>query len=525
MYHPKHFLHFFHSFSFRGSLAILFLCLSFSLGTGVSISSQAADTEDPIKIACVGDSITYGYTSSNPTYHSYPSQLQNLLGDGYVVNNYGKSGFTLMKSGDKSYWTTSEYTASQSFLPDIVILMLGTNDSKEVNWAHKDEFLSDLEEMITIYQNLDSHPTVYVCTSPRMPVEQEKEGGLVNQVIEEEIVPLQKQAAQDTGCTLLDVNAFSHTDLEDEDFKDYAHPTELGYQKLANFFYGALTNQKVSMEIIDDADFSYSAGSGWVAGSISSGTMNGEAGTEHYAVVTEETASEYSYEITFTGTRIQVYGQLSPNHGIVSYSVDGSDPVEVDSYASSRSVHTLLFQASGLSLGTHTLTATATGRTNTSAKNDCIQVDYAKVFTETSAVETPTETETETETESETPVSETSSTEVHDKETPVQKTPSTGTSAASVTLAKPILKAKRSGTKVTLSWKKVAKATGYQLQVKTGKGRYKQLTKKTYKKLSYTKKKLKKGTTYSFRVRSYGRSGNGKVIYSGWSKVVKIKIA
>lgn len=377
---------------------VILLIYSTIFNPFMNLKGRAETSGSPVRIACVGDSITFGYTSSNAGLHSYPSQLQNLLGNGYEVRNYGKSSYTLMKSGDRSYWNLPEYTNSKAYNPDIVILMLGTNDTKNTqkapNWTTKngvspqEAFLSDMKEMIQSYQDLESHPRVYVGLSPRLTVESVMD--LNNTVLEEEIVPLQRQAAEETGCVVLDVNAFSHECMEDSDFKDSVHPTDVGYQKLANFMYSGLTGREVSMEIIEDSEalsngkgFSFQ-GTEWVDGNISSGSLNGLAGKEHYAVVTEENAAGHSYEIAFTGTRIQVYGHLSPNHGIVKYSVDGGEEVEIDAYAGSRSVSTLLYQASGLSEGSHVLRAVATGRKHASAQNACIQVDYAKVFTEVS---------------------------------------------------------------------------------------------------------------------------------------------
>lgn len=381
----------------RGLVVMLLMC-NMAFGPLFNLNGRAETGNEPIRVACVGDSITFGYTSSNAGIHSYPSQLQNLLGSGYEVRNYGKSSYTLMKSGDRSYWNLPEYANSKAYNPDIVILMLGSNDSKNTqnapNWTTKngvspqEAFLSDMKEMIESYQNLESHPVVYVGLSPRLTVESVMD--LNNTVIEEEIVPLQRQAAEETGSIVLDVNAFSHEQMEDGDFKDCVHPTDIGYQKLANFMYCGLTGREISMEIIEDSDrltngkgFLFQ-GTGWVEGNIGSGSLNGLAGKEHYAAVTEENAAGHSYEIAFTGTRIQVYGHLSPNHGIVKYSVDGGEEVEIDSYAGARSVSTLLYQASGLSEGSHVLRAVATGRKNASAQNACIQVDYAKVFTEVS---------------------------------------------------------------------------------------------------------------------------------------------
>ncbi|MEY8428068.1 GDSL-type esterase/lipase family protein [Lachnospiraceae bacterium 46-15] len=379
-------------------LVVMLLVFSMAFGSLFDLNGRAETRNEPIRVACVGDSLTFGYSSANPEFHSYPAQLQNLLGDGYEVRNYGKTSYTLMKSGDLSYWNTPEYTNSKAYNPDIVILMLGINDSKNTqespNWTTKngvtpqEAFLSDLKEMIQNYQNLASHPTVYVGLAHRLPAEFVM--GLNNTVLEKEIVPLQRQAAEETGSIVLDVNMFSHECIADSDFNDTSHPTDVGYQKLANFIYSGLTGREISMEIIEDSEALSNGkgflfqGTGWVDGNIGSGSLNGLAGKEHYAVVTEENAAGHSYEIAFTGTRIQVYGHLSPNHGIVKYSVDGGEEVEIDAYAGSRSVSTLLYQASGLSEGSHVLRAVATGRKNASAQNACIQVDYAKVFTEVS---------------------------------------------------------------------------------------------------------------------------------------------
>lgn len=57
--------------------------------------------EGQIKVACIGDSITYG--SYHLTKRNYPAVLSKMLGDGYCVNNFGFSGRTAMKDGDMPY--------------------------------------------------------------------------------------------------------------------------------------------------------------------------------------------------------------------------------------------------------------------------------------------------------------------------------------------------------------------------------------------------------------------------------------
>ena len=75
--------------------------------------------------------------------------------------------------------------------------------------------------------------------------------------------------------------------------------------------------------------------------------------------------------------------------------------------------------------------------------------------------------------------------------------------------------------KLTLSWKKVSEAKGYEIYRKIGKtGKYKKI--KTVTKNStvkYTNTKLKKGTAYYYRIRSYTIGADGKKVYSRWSNV------
>lgn len=94
----------------------------------------------PIRVSCIGDSITVGVCSSNGM--NYPNILQTLLGPNYIVQNFGNSGHTMLKNGlcgpppagNCSYWGTPQWAAAQASTPDIVTIMLGTNDAKNFNW-------------------------------------------------------------------------------------------------------------------------------------------------------------------------------------------------------------------------------------------------------------------------------------------------------------------------------------------------------------------------------------------------------
>lgn len=94
------------------------------------------------RIACVGDSITYGACTTSPSNYSYPHRLQQLLGPEYEVVNLGVSGACMQRNANFSYWTTSKFQTFISERWDVVIVMLGTNDAKDNssggpdNWPH-----------------------------------------------------------------------------------------------------------------------------------------------------------------------------------------------------------------------------------------------------------------------------------------------------------------------------------------------------------------------------------------------------
>ena len=88
------------------------------------------------KVACVGNSITYGYTLADPVTESYPSQLQQLLGDAYEVENFGKSGATLLNKGHRPYMQQEEFKKALAFAGDVVVIHLGINDTDPRDWPN-----------------------------------------------------------------------------------------------------------------------------------------------------------------------------------------------------------------------------------------------------------------------------------------------------------------------------------------------------------------------------------------------------
>lgn len=189
---------------------------------------------DAAKIACVGDSITYGYNLSDPSTQSYPAVLAMRLGASDTVQNFGVSGTTLLKSGDKPYWNETNFTASTSFEPDVVIIMLGTNDAKPQNWSNKAEFTPDYLDLIAHYRSLGA--LVYVATPP--PVYPPGAYDIPPDVVANEVVPLVETIAGQANAPLVDV--FTALSGKSDDFPDTVHPNAAGAALIAGTVQASL---------------------------------------------------------------------------------------------------------------------------------------------------------------------------------------------------------------------------------------------------------------------------------------------
>ncbi len=123
-----------------------------------------AVAQEKIKVACIGNSVTYGYGHKEPSRTSYPTQLQQMLGDKYEVRNFGHSGATLLSKGHRPYINLPEYKAALEFAPDIAVIHLGLNDTDPRNWPnYRDEFYDDYINIIEALSEANPEVDVYVC--------------------------------------------------------------------------------------------------------------------------------------------------------------------------------------------------------------------------------------------------------------------------------------------------------------------------------------------------------------------------
>lgn len=174
---------------------IFVFCLSLIVSEGYAQSK--------IRIACIGNSITYGSGLADRSKESYPAQLQVLLGRGYEVLNFGVSGATMLKKGNKPYWNTPEYQKVLASEPNLVFIKLGTNDSKLINRPMMGNFLDDYRDMISVLGKLNSKPRVVLL----LPVKafSDDKFGISGSYLKDSIIPLIRKLGYGEHLEVIDL--------------------------------------------------------------------------------------------------------------------------------------------------------------------------------------------------------------------------------------------------------------------------------------------------------------------------------
>ena len=238
---------------------ILILCILISLSTVVHAQTK------PLKVACVGNSITFGAGIKDQIRDSYPAVLGRMLGNGYEVQNFGRSGATLLRNGNQPYWKAPEYQGAKNFNPDIVVIKLGSNDSKPLNKTYWYDFEKDLSNMVDTFRLLPSKPKIYLCLpAPAFGV---GNFGITDSVLINVIFPQIKKVVKAKKTELIDLHTalINSSDL----LPDRIHPNEAGAVLIAKavakgltgkeyeFIPQAFAGKKVEWKGFERYDFSY----------------------------------------------------------------------------------------------------------------------------------------------------------------------------------------------------------------------------------------------------------------------------
>lgn len=209
------------------------------------VAGMVHAANDTLRIACVGNSITYGHGITNRMTNGYPAQLEQILKAPFQVRNYGFSGRTLLLKGDSPFMKETMYQDALAYLPHVVVIKLGTNDSKPQNWKYSADFKQDLTTLVESFQKLSSKPRVFLC----YPAKAFSEAwGIRDSVIFNGVIPFVQAVAKQTGCPIIDL--YTPTTRVPELFPDKIHPNEAGAKLLAEVVSKALLADKNVQSLI-----------------------------------------------------------------------------------------------------------------------------------------------------------------------------------------------------------------------------------------------------------------------------------
>ena len=234
-----------HSPALLSSAVIILLLLFFNGYSDIRFHERYR--EGQIKIACVGDSITYGYGIKNQPFRSYPDMLDSMLTDNYNVRNFGNIRVTVQPDGDQPFIETYTYSDSVEFDADIIIFMLGTNDAKTVNWKGEEKFTNDYLSLLGTYLESEKTPEIYLCTPATAYFSGKGEHKSSIYDIQPDTVEIiadcVRNIASEQGYRLIDINAVTKNQRELFSY-DGVHPEKSGAEVIANEVHKALVQAR-----------------------------------------------------------------------------------------------------------------------------------------------------------------------------------------------------------------------------------------------------------------------------------------
>ena len=200
-----------------------------------------------VRIAMMGNSITYGAQLDNPSTECYPAQLSDMLsaiyGDTCEIMNYGVSGRTMMRSAENPLWNESQFMDALQYVPDICLILLGTNDSKPYRWDEwGDEFLDDYLAMIDTFKFRNPNTKFIACYPPPIweghPYGTTFENSHNDSIVINCVIPAIDTVVEQTGAILIDF----HTPFVDslDLFPDKLHPNAEGQRQMAEILYDTI---------------------------------------------------------------------------------------------------------------------------------------------------------------------------------------------------------------------------------------------------------------------------------------------
>jgi lysophospholipase L1-like esterase len=195
-----------------------------------------------LKVACVGNSITAGMGVASNL--NYPTKLDGILGSGYAVTNYGNSGKTMLRDVNDAYWKQPEFAKVFADKPDIIVIELGTNDSKNYIWPYnKQNFKRDYKAMIDTFRTISSKPSIWITLQPRA---NNISWGMPDTTIALRVNPLIREVALENATGLIDLRTGFNGHPEWYQ-SDSVHPNAAGANGMATIIGAVLKHAPLAI--------------------------------------------------------------------------------------------------------------------------------------------------------------------------------------------------------------------------------------------------------------------------------------
>lgn len=208
-------------------IAILFIGMVL-IDSCKTAESNISIKNPKIKIAFMGNSITYGFGIFNRKKNSFPGIIQDSLKDRCIIGNFGVCSSTLLKKGFRSYRFTEKYKNAVNFNADIIFVKLGTNDSNPGSWRYKTDFINDYNELIDSLKNSPKHPRVILLS----PVTYFKKRANKTIITRDTVCPMIKDIAKNNNLEFIDLQ--TPTASFPNYFWDGVHPNKKGAEHIAS---------------------------------------------------------------------------------------------------------------------------------------------------------------------------------------------------------------------------------------------------------------------------------------------------
>ena len=199
----------------------------------------------PIRVACIGDSITEVRGWGIRRWKVIRPASSGCWERTTQCGIFGVSGRTLLKKGDFPYWKEPAFKQSHDFAPDVVIIKLGSNDAKPYNWKYESEFVSNYEELISSYASLPSAPRILLGTPA--PVFKNGAFDINPGVVRTNVAVKVRELAAVPGRELIEFH--DRMDGHGEWFPDTVHPNARGTSVMAAIAFGAVTRTRLPKRI------------------------------------------------------------------------------------------------------------------------------------------------------------------------------------------------------------------------------------------------------------------------------------